>query len=398
MTNPLLHTDGLPGFDRIRPEHVSPAIDELLTEADAALERAVGAEVPADYDAMSAVLDVATERFGRAWGAVSHLNAVADTPELRAAYNDNLPKVTDFHTRLGADERLYAKYKAIATSPAAASLPAPRRKALANAVRDFVLSGAELTGDAKKRFAQIQERLAELSQKFSEHVLDATDGWSYFARPEELDGVPQDVKQATRAAAQVEGKDGHKLTLHYPVYLPVMQYGADRALRERLHTAFVTRASDLGPAERDNSGLMRELLALRQEEAKLLGYRSYAEVSLVPKMADSPQQVLDFLRDLARRARPYAERDLADLREFAARDLSLPDMRAWDLAYASERLKEERYAFSDQEVKCYFTEPKVLAGLFSIVETLFEVSIRPDAAPTWNEAVRFYRIERGKTL
>jgi oligopeptidase A len=398
MTNPLLQIEDLPAFDRIRPEHVSPAIGELLAQADAALERAVGPDVPADYDAMSAVLDVATERFGRAWGAVGHLNAVADTPELRAAYNANLPQVTDFHTRLGADERLYAKYKAIAASPAAATLPVARRKALANAIRDFVLAGAELSGDAKARFAQIQERLAELSQKFSEHVLDATDGWSYVASTDELAGVPDDVKQATRDAAAADGKDGHKLTLHYPVYLPLMQYGSDRALRERLYTAFVTRASDLGPAELDNSSLMRELLALRQEEAKLLGYTSYAEVSLVPKMADSPQQVLDFLRDLGRRARPYAERDLAELREFAARELSLPDLQAWDLPYASERLKEARYAFSDQEVKCYFIEPKVLAGLFSIIETLFEVSIRPDTAPVWNGAVRFYRIERGATL
>ena len=396
--NPLLDTSDLPRFAEIRPEHVTPAVDELLKAAYEALERAVGDEVPADYDALSAVLDVATERLGRAWGAVSHLNAVADTPELRAAYNENLPKVTEFYTRLGADERLYAKYKAIASGPGAAALRPARRRALANAIRDFVLSGAELTGAAKERFAQIQERQAELSQKFSEHVLDATDGFAYYATDEELAGVPDDAKQAARAAAEREGKDGYRITLQFPSYFPVMQYGSHRPLRERLYRAYVTRASELGAPAHDNSQLMRELLALRQEEARLLGHENYACVSLVPKMADSPQQVLDFLRDLARRARPYAERDLAELREFAAAELGLTDLAAWDLAYASEKLKEKRYAFSDQEVKQYFTEPKVLEGLFRIIETLFEVQIRPDEAPVWHPSVRFFRIERGGEL
>ncbi|HWP20984.1 MAG TPA: M3 family metallopeptidase [Burkholderiaceae bacterium] len=396
--NPLLDTTDLPRFSEIRPEHVTPAVGELLQAAEQALERAVSDEVPADYDALSSVLDVATERLGRAWGAVSHLNAVADSPQLRAAYNENLPRVTEFYTRLGADERLYGKYKAVAASPTAASLHPARRRALQNAIRDFVLSGAELTGAAKERFAQIQERQAELSQKFSEHVLDATDAFSYYATEAELDGVPDDARQAARAAAEREGKDGYKITLQFPSYFPVMQYGSHRPLRERLYRAYVTRASELGAAEHDNTEIMRELLALRQEEARLLGYANFAEVSLVPKMAETPQQVLDFLRDLAGRARPYAERDLAELREFAAQELGLPDLAAWDMAYASEKLKERRYAFSDQEVKQYFTEPKVLEGLFRIIETLFEVQIRPDAAPVWHPSVRFFRIERGGEL
>ncbi len=278
MTNPLLNFDTLPDFATIRPEHVTPAIDAVLAQAGAALERAVGADVAADYDAISAVLDVATERLGRAWGVVSHLNSVADTPELRAAFNDNLPKVTAFHTKLGADERLYAKYKAIASSPAAARLTAPRRKALSNALRDFLLSGAELQGAAKERFAQIQERTAELSQKFSEHVLDATDSFVHYASAADLDGVPADVLEATRNAAQAEGKPGHKLTLHQPVYQPVMQYALNRELRATLYQAYVTRASELGPGERDNGPLMRELIALRQEEAALLGHPTYADV------------------------------------------------------------------------------------------------------------------------
>jgi oligopeptidase A len=397
--NPLLDTTGLPAFDRIRPEHVSPAVDTLLRQADEALEQAVGPGVPADYDAMSAVLDVATERLGRAWGAVSHLNHVADNPALRAAYTENLPKVTEFHARLGADERLYAKYKAIAAGPSAATLSPPRRRALQNAIRDFVLSGAELEGPAKERFRAIQEQMADLSQKYSEHVLDATDGYAHYASDAELDGVPDDVKAAAREAAQAEGRDGHKLTLHFPSYYPVMQYATNRDLRRTLYTAYVTRASELGGRpELDNTELMRQLLELRQEEARLLGHPSYAEVSLVPKMAQSPAEVTRFLAELGERARPFAQRDLDELRAFARDELGLADLQAWDQAYASERLREARYAFSDQKVKQYFTEPKVLDGLFRIIETLFEVSIRPDAAPVWHEGVRFYRIERGTSL
>ncbi|WP_284614403.1 M3 family metallopeptidase [Aquabacterium humicola] len=393
--NPLLRTGGLPAFAEIRPEHVTPAFDVLLPEAEAALERAVSPDTPADYDALSRVLDVPLERLGRAWGAVGHLNAVANTPELRAAYNENLGRITELYTRLGADERLYARYKAIAQAPSAATLSASRQKALSNAMRDFVLSGAELQGEAKERFKAIQEAHAEKSQAFSEHVLDATDGFSLIVGPERLAGVPDDVLAATREAAQAGQQDGHKLTLHVPVWLPVMQYAHDRALREEMYRAYVTRASEHGPAERDNSALMRELIELRQEEAALLGHANYAELSLVPKMAESPAQVMQFLRELAAKARPHAERDLAELRAFAAEQLSLPDLQPWDVAYASEKLKEARYAFSEQEVKQYFTEPRVLDGLFRIVETLFEVQVRPDTADgTWHDSVRFYRIER----
>ena len=392
--NPLLDTAGLPRFDAIRPEHITPALDTLLAEANAALDRATSDAVEADYGAISAVLDIATERLGRAWGDVSHLNAVADTAALRSAYAENLSRVVEFRTRLSADARLFAKYKAVLAGPGAAKLSAPRKKALANALRNFVLDGAELHGVAKDRFAQVQDRLAELGQQFSEHVLDATDAFAYYANKEELTGVPDDVKRAARSAAQADGRVGYKITLHMPGYLPVMQYCGDRSLREKLYTAYVTRASEQGAPELDNSALMRELLALRQEEAALLGYASYAEVSLVPKMAGSPQQVIGFLDDLAHRARTGAERELAELRAFARDELGLPHLQAWDLPFAAERLKESRYAFSEQEVKQYFTEPKVLEGLFHIIETVFEVRIRPDTAPVWHESVRFFRIER----
>ncbi len=307
------------------------------------------------------------------------------------------PSVTEFWTRLGADERLYAKYKAI--DPA--SLNAEQRQAHKNAMRNFVLGGAELTGAARERFAHIQERQAELAQKFSENALDATDAFAHYAHEADLDGVPDDVKQTALAAAKAEGREGYKLTLKMPCYLPVMQFAKNSALREVLYRAYVTRASDQAAGESvkfDNSALIREILALRQEEAQLLGYLNFGEVSVVPKMAESPGQVISFLRDLARKARPYAERDVADLRAFAAQHLGIADPQAWDWPYISEKLKEARYAFSEQEVKQYFTAPKVLAGLFKIIETLFEVSIRPDSAPVWHPSVVFYRIERGSTL
>ena len=396
-SNPLLDFSDLPLFDRITPQDVAPAMDVLLERANQALETVTAPDFPARWDAIAQVLDVATEELGRSWGAVSHLNSVADTPELRAAYNAALPRVTEFWTRLGADERLYAKYKAIAP----ATLTPEQRQAHHNAVRNFVLSGAELTGAAKERFAQIQERQAELSQKFSENALDATDAFAYYATAEELDGVPLDVQQTALAAAQAEDKAGYKLTLKMPCYLPVMQFATRSDLREKLYRAHATRASDQAEGDGrkfDNTALIGEILALRREEAQLLGYANFGEVSVVPKMAQSPAEVIGFLRDLARRARPYAEKDVADLRAFAAEHLGLSDPQAWDWPYISEKLKEARYAFSEQELKQYFTAPKVLAGLFKIIETLFEVSIRRDSAPVWHPAVEFYRIERNGAL
>ena len=396
LNNPLLDFSNHPLFDAIQPAHIAPALDQLLPAADAALEKVTAADFPAEWKAIAAVLDVATEKLSRAWCAVSHLHSVADTPELRAAYTEALPRVTEFYTRLGADERLYAKYKAINV----ASLNAEQKHAHTLAIRNFVLSGAELVGAAKERFAAIQERQAEVSQKFSENVLDATDQWSAIVTTEELAGVPDDVLQTTRAAAEKDGVAGHKLNLKMPCYLPIMQFAHSSALREKLYRAYATRASDQsqavqnGKAEQDNTPWVKEILALRQEEAQLLGYANYAEVSLAAKMAQSPAEVMHFLRDLAKRARPYAEKDVAEMRAFAAEHLNLQDPQPWDWPYIGEKLKEARYAFSEQEVKPYFTASKVLAGLFKIVETLFEVSIRRDQTPVWHPQVEFYRIER----
>jgi oligopeptidase A len=409
MTNPLLDFSDLPQFATIEPAHVAPAVEVLLQEANAALEKVTAPEFPAQWKAMSSALDVATEKLSRAWGAVSHLNSVVDTPELRAAYNASLPIVTEFYTRLGSDERLYAKYKAMD----AATLNTEQAKAHSNAMRGFKLGGADLVGAAKERFAAIQERQAEIGQKFSENALDSTEAYSYYATLDELAGVPADVVHTAREGAKTElTKDGqsddaklHKLTLKMPCYLPIMQFASSSALREKLYKANTTRASELFEVdgkprtEFDNSPILREILALRQEESVLLGYANFAQVSVVAKMADSPEQVITFLRDLGQRARPYALKDVADLREFAAEHLALKDPQPWDWAYIGEKLKEARYSFSELEVKQYFTAPKVLAGLFKIIETLFNVAIVKDTAPVWNEKVEFYALQRaGKTI
>ncbi len=396
MNNPLLSPLKLPLFDEIRPEHIAPAISSLLESADMALNTVCATDFPAQWSAIAKTLDVATERLGIAWGAISHLNNVADTPELRAAYNAALPTVTEFWTRLGADERLYAKYKAIDVQ----TLNDEQRQAHKNALRNFMLGGADLVGAQRERFAEIQEQQAALSQKFSENTLDATDSFSYFATAEEVAGVPDDVQQTALAAAQAEGKQGYKLTLKMPCYLPVMQFAHSSALRATLYRAFATRASDqagAGAEKFDNSQNIRDILDLRKEEAQLLGYPNFGTLSLVPKMASSPDAVIAFLRDLAQKARPFAEKDLADLRAFAKDELQMTDPQPWDWPYISEKLKEARYAFSEQEVKQYFTFPKVLAGLFKISETLFDIVITRDHAPVWNANVEFYRIERNGT-
>ena len=396
--NPLLRFDTLPLFDQIHPEHVPEAIDALLERAEKALATVTDDSFPADWTEVARVLDVATEQLGMAWGAVNHLNSVADSPELRTAYNAALPRVTEFWTRLGADERLYAKYKAMDV----ARLNTEQRQAHKNAMRNFVLGGADLVGAARTRFAEIQEKQAALSQKFSENTLDATDAFAYYASASEVDGLPADVMHTAQAAAQADGKPNfYKLSLKMPCYLPVMQFAKSSALREIMYRAYVTRSSDQAAADArkfDNSALIREILALRKEEAQLLGYDNFAQVSLVPKMAQSPEAVTHFLRDLATRAKPFAEKDLADLRAFARDHLAISDPQPWDLPFISEKLKEARYAFSEQEVKQYFTAPKVLAGLFKIVETLFDVAIQPDKAPVWNPGVQFYRIERAGQL
>jgi oligopeptidase A len=393
-SNPLLDLSGLARFDAIAPEHITPAIDALLAECRSTVARVTHPGTAAGWASIVEPLDDVIDRLGRAWGAVSHLNAVVDTPQLRAQYNANLPKLTQFWTELAQNEALYGRYKAIAARDDFAALTAARRRVIDNELRDFRLGGAELPPPQKERLRAVRERQSQLSTRFAENVLDATNAFELLIDDvSKLAGVPDDTLQMFREAAQAAGKAGHRLTLHAPSYLPILQYADDRALRERLFHAYSTRASEFGRPEWDNTQLILELLRLRREQAHLLGHSDFAELSLVPKMAESPQQVLDFLRDLARRARPFAERDMAELKDFAARELGLPDLQAWDISYASEKLRQARYAYSEQELKAYFPEPRVLAGLFQVIETLFSVAIREDKAPVWHTDVKFYRIE-----
>jgi oligopeptidase A len=402
--NPLLDFSGLPRFDAIKPEHVQPAIDELIANASKVV---TGLEAPSanvTWDNFVIPLEDATEKLGRAWGVVNHLNNVVDTPELRAAYNENQPKVTEFWTALAQNEALFAKYKALKANPDYVNLSFARKKIIDNALRDFRLGGAELPPEKKERFADIQEQHAAVSTRFSENVLDATNDYKLTIDDEaDLAGLPDDVKQAARAAADKDGKAGWQFTLHFPSYFPILQFADKRSLRETIYRASATKASEMGTVfselqKWDNTDNIATLLKLRDEEAKLLDYRNFAEVSLVPKMAQSPEHVIEFLEDLARRARPYAENDLAELRAFAKEQLGIEQLEAWDLAYASEKLREQRYAFSAQEVKEYFPEPKVIDGLFRLVQTLFNVTISPDSAPVWHPDVRFFRIERDGKL
>jgi oligopeptidase A len=399
-SNPLLDFSGLPRFDLIRPEHVTPAIEALIADARKVVQQL---EAPADtvsWDNFVVPLEESTERLGRAWGVVNHLNHVMDTPELRATYNENQPKVTEFWTELGQNEALFGKYKMLRASGEFVNLTPARKRIVENALRDFRLGGAELPETQKERFAEIQEEQAKLSTRFSENVLDATNDFKLLVENEaELAGLPDDAKAAARAAAERDGKSGWQFSLHFPSYFPVLQFADSRALREKIYRANATKASEMGAVfsdveKWDNTSNIAQLLKLRDEEAKLLDFRSFADVSLEPKMAESPERVIEFLEDLARRARPYAEKDLEELRAFAKDELGIADMQAWDVTYASEKLREKRYAFSAQEVKEYFPEPKVVAGLFGVISKLFGVSIAPDQAPVWHPDVRFFRIER----
>ncbi|WP_353156123.1 M3 family metallopeptidase [Herminiimonas fonticola] len=398
--NPLLDFSDLPQFAAIKPDHIGPAIDSLLDQSRNVVKELEEPIAQVTWENFVEPLENVTEKLSRAWGIVGHLNAVVDTPELRAAYNENQPKITEFWTELAQNLTLFTSYKALQLGPDYAGYSAARKKIIENAVRDFRLGGAELSEEDKPRFAEIQEKHAALTTKFSENILDATNDYALFVEDEaELAGLPDDAKQAARAAAEKDGKTGYKFTLHFPSYFPILQYADKRSLRETIYRANATKASELGgKPEWDNTQNIVDILKLRDEEAKLLGYKNYAEVSLVSKMAQTPDQVIDFLQDLAQRARPFAEKDLAELRSFAQKELGIEKLEAWDVTYASEKLREQRYAFSEQEVKQYFPEPKVIAGLFRTIETLFSVTIKPDTAPVWHPDVKFFRIEKDGAL
>jgi len=391
--NPLLDFSGLPRFAEIKPEHVAPAVEQLLAENRALVARVLADAAAPTWESFMQPLDDANERLSRAWGQVGHLNAVMNSPELREVYNANLPKITQYYAELGQNLDLFNKVKAIRNGPEFSALSAARQKIIENEVRDFRLGGAELPDEQKARFLAIQEELSTLCSRFSDNVLDATNAYSWLVEDEaELSGIPADERQVAAEAAQAEGKTGWLFTLKAPSYGPLMQYADNRSLRERMYHAYVTRASESGKPELDNTPLMSQILKLRAEEAQMLGFANYAELSLATKMASTPQQVMDFLRELAPRARPFAERDLAELRQFAKSQLGLAELQAWDVGYVSEHLRQQRYAFSEQEVKQYFPEDKVLPGMFKLVETLYGLCVRPSQAPLWHEAACFFDI------
>jgi oligopeptidase A len=391
--NPLLDLSGLPRFGAVTAPHIKPAIEALIADA-----RQVVAGLAADprgptWENVVTPLDNVNERLSRAWGIVGHLNAVLNSPELREAYNGLLPAVTQYWTEIAQNETLYAKYKALKGGAEYARLSAAQQKALDNELRDFRLGGAELSSADKARFMAVQEELSSLMSIFNDHVLDATNAYAHYVVDEaELAGLPQDAIDAARVAAAKEGKPGWKLTLQAPSYMPVMQYADSQPLRARLYRAYTTRASELGanPAW-DNSETIKRILALRAETAALLGFSNYAELSLVTKMAETPAEVIAFLREMAGKAKPFAERDWTELKKFARR-LGIDEVKAWDVAYLSEKLREQRYAFSDNEVKQYFPEDQVLAGLFRVVETIYGISMTPAATETWHADVRFFDV------
>lgn len=390
--NPLLHFAGLPKFNEVKPEHVSPAIDSLIAEGRALVETLVTQTEAPTWENFALKLEDHSEKLSRAWSQVGHMNAVVNSPELREAYNDNLAKLTDFGSDISQDERLYAKYKAIQASAAFASLTPTQQTIINHEVRDFKLGGAELPADQKARFKTVSEELSKLGSKFEENILDNTNDVKHLVENvADLAGLPEDAIEAALESAKADGKTGYQFTLHFPSYMPVLKYADNRALRETIYRAYATRASEFSKPEWDNTNLIKEILKLKQEEARTLGFNNYAELSLATKMADSPKQVTEFLDTLAKRAKPYAERDMQELTAYAAK-LGITDLQAWDIAYVSEKLRQEKYAFSDQEVKQYFPESKVLAGLFKVTETIFGVQVRKAEAPVWHKDASFYEI------
>ncbi|CAN1529019.1 Dcp Zn-dependent oligopeptidases [Burkholderiaceae bacterium] len=384
-------------YAAIKPEHIAPAIEQLLGTARDAVSVAANPELPVSWDAIVTPLDDASEPLWRAWSVVGHLNSVVNTPELRDAYNAMLAKITEFSTWVGLHVGLYSQYQRLHQCPNFENWSPARKRVIELALRDFKLSGVELQGEARTRYAEVSDQQSQVSQKFSENVLDATDAWSLVIEDRKrLDGVPEDVIASLKDSAA----ERWTLNLKMPCYLPVMQYALDRELRQTLYKAYATRASEQGAKEFDNSALIEQALSLRAEESKLLGFKHFADLRLQTRMANSDLEVTDFLRQLAQRAKPFAERDLIELKAYAKTELGLSDLEPWDIAFASECLREARYAYSDDDVKQYFTEPRVLSGLFAVVHTLFNVELKTCEVNGWHPDVRAASVHnaKGETL
>lgn len=395
QNNPLLQDFDLPNYSAIRPEHVEPAIDKILADSRATIERLLSNQQQPTWDNLVLPMDELSARLGEAWSPVSHLNAVCNNPELRTAYEACLPKLSEFWTELGQNRALFEAYQTLANSPEAEHFSTAQKTILDNELRDFRLSGIDLPPEQQKRYGEIQKRLSELSSTFSNNLLDATQAWTkHITDEQDLAGLTDSAKQQMAQAAQDKGLDGWLITLEFPSYYAVMTYADDRNLREEVYRAYSTRASDQGPnaGQLDNSPIMEEILDLRVELAKLLGFNNYSELSLSTKMAESTEQVLSFLQDLTRRSKPFAEQDLAELKAFA-QEQQVTDLNSWDVGYFSEKLREQRYSISEEELRAYFPIDKVLSGMFNIVEKLYGVQINELADfDSWHPDVRLFEI------
>lgn len=400
MTNPLLQFHQLPIFADFTPANIEPALDQLLADNRKRIENLLAEGEPFDQNLL-AKLEQWADELEQLWSPVSHLNGVKNSDELRDIYNACLPKLTEYSTQLGQNKALYQAYKSLTESAVYEQLDEAQRKSVDNALRDFTLSGIALEDEQQQRFAAIKQRLAELSTQFSNNVLDATHGWSKQVDDvAALSGIPANTLQAYQQAAQAKDLSGYLISLDMPAYLPLMQYCDNAALREEMYRAYTTRASDQGPnaGEWDNSALMDEILALRHELAQLLGFDNYAQRSLATKMADSSEQVITFLMDLAEKSLPIAQRDFSELQQFAV-DLGANNLNAWDVPYYSEKLRLEKYNFSQETLRAYFPADKVIEGMFTIVGRLFAVYFKQASAESWHSDVRFYHVEKnGKTI
>ena len=402
QNNPLLTFGrGIAAYSEVKPEHIAPAIQFLLGHAQTAVDTATDPKTPSSWDKLAEPLEDASEALGRSWGVISHLNSVADTPELRAAYGEMLPEVTAFFSSLGQNLALYQKFKELKNSPDFAKLNRAQQKVIENSLRDFRLGGAELSDADKPRFSAIQDEQAVLGKAFSDHVLDATDGFVHLVTNKaDLAGLPEDAIAAAADTAQQKNLQGWAFTLHFPSYYPVMQYSENRELRRLMYQAYVTRSSELAPEytkgklDWDNTQNMLQQLRLRDEEAHMLGFANYAALSLAPKMANTVDEVDLFLTNFAIKSKPFAQKDWQELCEYAKAELGFIDgLEPWDIPFAAERLKQARYSFSENELKQYFPLPKVLDGLFQVIQTLFGVKIEAADLPTWHANVQSFAVK-----
>ena len=393
MQNPLLNMQGLPPFSQIKPEHIQPAIEKLIQDCRDTVEQVL-TQPHFTWENFILPLTEVNDRLSRAWSPVSHLNAVKNSPALREAYQACLPLLSEYGTWVGQHKGLYNAYLALQNTPEFATYSVAQKKAIENSLRDFTLSGIGLSEEKQKRYGEIAARLSELNSQFSNNVLDATMGWEKIIEDEaELTGLPESALQAAKQSAENKGLQGYRFTLEIPSYLPVMTYCENRALREEIYRAYATRASEQGPnaGKWDNSKVMEEILTLRIELAKLLGFNTYTELSLATKMAQNPQQVLDFLDNLAERAKPQGEKEFQELKDYCEKEFGVTELAPWDISFYSEKQKQHLYAINDEELRPYFPEERVISGLFELIKRIFNIrAVERFSVDIWHKDVRFF--------